>query len=612
VTPDIVVITGMSGAGRSTAAKSLEDLGWFVVDNLPPGLLPTMADLAGRSHGAVPRIAAVVDVRSRAFTTDLKSAISEIGHRGAAPHVVFLEASDDTLVRRFDSVRRPHPLQGAGRVVDGIAAEREVLRGVRGDADLVIDTSALNVHELRARMQDFFGGGTGTELRLSIISFGFKYGLPVDADLVADCRFLPNPHWIPELAPMSGQDAPVRDFVLGQPGAQEFVRAYLDVLNVTLPGYEREGKRFVTLAIGCTGGKHRSVAIAEQLAARVAEEGLNVQVVHRDLGRELRVAPKVVAPKVVALGGGHGLAASLSALRRVSGEVTAIVTVADDGGSSGRLRQEFGVLPPGDLRQALAALCGDDDWGTTWSRVVQHRFGGDRELAGHSVGNLLIVALWELLGDTVEGLDWVGRLLGTTGRVLPMASVPLDIVAEVEGADPARPHDISVVRGQAECATTPGRVRSISLLPADPPAVPQAVAAVRAADWVVFGPGSWFTSVLPHLLVPELAAALHGTQARRLVALNLAPQPGETDGFSPHKHLEVLADHAPALTVDVVLADRRAVGGAVEGSELEKAAGLLGGQLILADVASGDGTPTHDPLLLAGAYSRIFDGGSDA
>jgi uncharacterized cofD-like protein len=328
---------------------------------------------------------------------------------------------------------------------------------------------------------------------------------------------------------------------------------------------------------------------------------------------------------VVALGGGHGLAASLSALRRVSGEVTAIVTVADDGGSSGRLRQEFGVLPPGDLRQALAALCGDDDWGTTWSRVVQHRFGGDRELAGHSVGNLLIVALWELLGDTVEGLDWVGRLLGTSGRVLPMASVPLDIVAEVEGADPARPHDISVVRGQAECATTPGRVRSISLLPADPPAVPQAVEAVQQADWVVFGPGSWFTSVLPHLLVPELAAALHGTQARRLVALNLAPQPGETDGFSPHKHLEVLADHAPALTVDVVLADRRAVGDAVEGSELEKAAGLLGGQLVLADVASGDGTPTHDPQLLAAAYSLVFggfrgvvppgqhsDGGSDA
>src|SRR5580693_807728 len=237
--------------------------------------------------------------------------------------------------------------------------------------------------------------------------------------------------------------------------------------------------------------------------------------------------------RAVALGGGHGLAASLSALRRVTDELIAIVTVADDGGSSGRLRRDFGVLPPGDLRMALAALCGDDEWGTTWSKVVQHRFGGPAEgsdagsagsgLAGHAVGNLLIVALWDLLGDTVAGLDWVGRLLGTGGRVLPMAAVPLDIVAEVVGADPARPGEVTTVRGQAECATTPGQVRSITLLPPDPPAVPEAVQAVLDADWVVFGPGSWFTSVLPHLLVPQLAAALHVTAARRLVVLNLAP-----------------------------------------------------------------------------------------
>ena len=321
------------------------------------------------------------------------------------------------------------------------------------------------------------------------------------------------------------------------------------------------------------------------------------------------MAAGVTAPKVVALGGGHGLAASLSALRRVSSDLTAIVTVADDGGSSGRLRREYGVLPPGDLRMALAALCGDDDWGTTWSRVVQHRFGGDGELSGHAVGNLLIVALWELLGDTVEGLDWVGRLLGTRGRVLPMASVPLDIVAEVEGADPARPDEISRVRGQDACASTPGRVRSISLLPDDPPAVPAAVAAIMEADWVVLGPGSWFTSVLPHLQVPELASALRGTSAHRLVALNLAPQPGETGGFSPHKHLEVLAGHSPGLEFDVVLADTSAgetAGDAV--ADLEKAARALGAQLVLADVAVADGTPRHDPVLLSRAYADIFDG----
>ena len=334
---------------------------------------------------------------------------------------------------------------------------------------------------------------------------------------------------------------------------------------------------------------------------------------------DLAASVRPLNPKVAALGGGHGLSASLSALRRLTRQLTAIVTVADDGGSSGRLRREFGVLPPGDLRMALAALCGDDDWGTTWSRVVQHRFGGAGDLGGHSVGNLLIAALWDLLGDPVAGLDWVGRLLRVTGRVLPMAAVPMDIVASVSGLDPAFPDEVSIVRGQASVAVTRGRVRSISLLPADPPAVPEAVAAVLDAYWVVFGPGSWFTSVLPHLLVPSLAAALRSSQARRLVALNLVPQPGETDGLSPHRHVEVFAEHAPSLSVDVVLADRGAVSGAVSGAgrggvsgaeanlaDLEKAAGLLHASVVLSDVAAADGV-RHDPVRLAEAYREVFE-----
>lgn len=308
-------------------------------------------------------------------------------------------------------------------------------------------------------------------------------------------------------------------------------------------------------------------------------------------------------PRVVALGGGHGLYASLSALRQVTDRLTAVVTVADDGGSSGRLRAELGVLPPGDLRMALAALCGDDEWGQTWSKVVQHRFRSKGELHDHAVGNLLIVALWELLDDTVGGLEWVGRLLGAQGRVLPMATVPLDIVAEVEGADPARPYEVTQVRGQVACAMTPGRVRSISLVPPDPPVPPAALEAIAEADWVIFGPGSWFTSVLPHLKVPELSRALHDTQARRLVALNLAPQPGETDDFSPQNHLEVLQAHAPELRVDVVLADS----GVVEDADgLDKAVQSLGGQLVLAEVAAKDGFPRHDPTLLAAALNGIF------
>ncbi|HEY1699959.1 MAG TPA: RNase adapter RapZ [Trebonia sp.] len=282
VAPDIVIITGMSGAGRSTAARSLEDLGWYVVDNLPPALLPTMLDLADRA--SLTGIAAIVDVRSRAFSTDLKSAIASLAARGVSPQVVFLEASDDVLVRRFENVRRPHPMQGGGRVLAGIAAEREALREVRGDSDIVLDTSALNVHELRARMHEYFGGGSVTGPRVHIVSFGYKYGLPVDADLVADCRFLPNPHWVPELRAMSGLDAPVRDYVLGQPPAAPFLDAYLKVLGVSLTGFEKEGKRFVTLAVGCTGGKHRSVAMAERIAALLA--GRDVTVTHRDLGRE--------------------------------------------------------------------------------------------------------------------------------------------------------------------------------------------------------------------------------------------------------------------------------------------------------------------------------------
>jgi RNase adapter protein RapZ len=285
-TPEIVIITGMSGAGRSTAAKSLEDLDWFVADNLPPDLLPTMLDLARRAQSAVPRLTTVVDVRSRAFSTDLKSVIGDLDTGGSRPFVVFLEASDETLVRRFESVRRPHPLQEGGRLCDGIAAERELLAGVRGEADLVLDTSQLNVHELRARMRDAFGFDAGTGLRLNVVSFGFKYGLPVDADLVADCRFLPNPHWVPALAPLTGEDREVRDYVMGQAGAAEFLDAYVRAVRVTLEGYQREGKHFVMLAVGCTGGKHRSVVIAEQIAARLGDSWPAVRVVHRDLGRE--------------------------------------------------------------------------------------------------------------------------------------------------------------------------------------------------------------------------------------------------------------------------------------------------------------------------------------
>ncbi|MFY0406512.1 gluconeogenesis factor YvcK family protein [Solicola sp. PLA-1-18] len=316
--------------------------------------------------------------------------------------------------------------------------------------------------------------------------------------------------------------------------------------------------------------------------------------------RRLSLPTRHPATRVVALGGGHGLSATLSALRHLRTEITAVVTVADNGGSSGRLRDELGVLPPGDLRQALAALCGDDEWGSTWARVLQHRFSSEGELHGHAVGNLLMVAIWDLLGDHVDGLDLVGELLGARGRVLPMSAVPLDITAEILLPGDTAP---TRVRGQSEVASTDGTVLSVALDPHDPPGCPEAVEAVLTADWVTVGPGSWFTSVLPNLLVPELSDALHATSARRAVVLNLAEQPGETSGFSAAKHLEVLAEHAPDLRLDVVLADHRVVDDRVA---LDTAAAALGAEVTVANLAVTDGTPRHDPLRLAGAFEQIL------
>jgi uncharacterized cofD-like protein len=310
----------------------------------------------------------------------------------------------------------------------------------------------------------------------------------------------------------------------------------------------------------------------------------------------------VSGPAVVALGGGHGLAASLSALKLVCDEITAVVTVADNGGSSGRLREEFGVLPPGDLRMALTALCDDTEWGHTWRDVLQHRFRGDGQLGGHALGNLLIAALWDLHRDPVAGLDLVGRLLNAQGRVLPMAAVPLEITAQVQGAGPTAPEAVTTVRGQVAVATTRGTVLSIALEPEDPPAAPETIDAVRAADWVVLGPGSWFTSVMPHLMVPALREALHDTSARRLLTLNLEAS-GETAGFSAAHQVEVLADHAPRLRLDVVLADPGAVD---DEAALREVAARLGAQVVITQVAKRGEPGHHDTLRLAAAYRDVF------
>ena len=280
--PQLLLVTGMSGAGRSTAARALEDQGWFVVDNLPPALLRDAVTEVASKHG-VDRLAIVLDVRSGLFFAELPRAVEDMRARSGSVRVLFLQASDDVLVHRFESNRRPLPLQGDGRLLDGIAREREVLRSLRGEADMVVDTSTLNVHDLRRRMDAAFEGNLDARLRVTVISFGFKYGVPVDADLVADVRFLPNPHWVTALEPLTGQAESVANYVFSHPEAQEFLEQYSKLIDVVADGYLREGKRYVTVAVGCTGGKHRSVAMAERLGARLAQRGVQTLVMHRDM-----------------------------------------------------------------------------------------------------------------------------------------------------------------------------------------------------------------------------------------------------------------------------------------------------------------------------------------
>lgn len=282
---EVALVTGMSGAGRSTAARALEDLGWFVIDNLLPSLIPdSVAALS--AGGEIPRLAVVVDVRGGRFFDDVEAALQRLRADGVSVRVVFLEASDEALVRRFESSRRPHPLQQGERLIDGLRRERQLLSTLRGDADLVIDTTSLNVHDLRRKIDAAFGDVEPIALRATVMSFGFKYGIPVDADMVLDVRFLPNPHWVEELRQSTGLQSEVSDYVLDQPDAPAFLDLASQLVDMMAAGYLREGKRYVTIAIGCTGGKHRSVAMAENLSVRLVKHGVETLVVHRDLGRE--------------------------------------------------------------------------------------------------------------------------------------------------------------------------------------------------------------------------------------------------------------------------------------------------------------------------------------
>ena len=287
---EVLVITGMSGAGKSTVAHALEDLGWYVVDNLPPSMVSTLFEIAVLNPST---IAVVIDIRGGEFFDDLSKSLADLGDKNIAKRIIFIDASDESLVRRFEATRRPHPLQGSDRILDGIQRERERLQEIRSAADLVIDSSSLNVHQLESRINEIFSESSDTNLRVNILSFGYKYGIPVDADLVMDCRFIANPHWNPELRPLTGLDSAVSENVLANSNVQEFLTKYQSLFETMAEGFMHEGRKYLTLAVGCTGGKHRSVAISEELAKRFTNseseisKKIKAQAVHRDLGREI-------------------------------------------------------------------------------------------------------------------------------------------------------------------------------------------------------------------------------------------------------------------------------------------------------------------------------------
>lgn len=321
------------------------------------------------------------------------------------------------------------------------------------------------------------------------------------------------------------------------------------------------------------------------------------------MAQEFEASP---GPSIVALGGGHGLAATLQALRSVTDQITAIVGVADDGGSSGRLRRDFGILPPGDLRMAVAALCAQDPASRAWADVLQYRFAGDGDLGGHAVGNVLMAALWESSADPVAGLDELGALVGAVGRVLPCSVDPLEIVADIRGHDPTAPDQVTEVRGQVQVATTPGCVEKVRIEPSGARPCPEALAAIDSADVIVLGPGSWFTSLMPHLLMPEQGRRLVDAPGRRVLVLNLDPQHGETDGFTPAEHIHAITTHAPDMRFDVVIADTRHVGDAVSRTALRDACQRWGAVVHELDVA-GD-ADWHDPVKLGRAFGTVLAG----
>ena len=492
--------------------------------------------------------------------------------------MLFLDAPDDVLVRRFEGTRRRHPLAARG-VEESIADERRMLEVVRGRADVILDTGELNSNQLRQRILELFGESRGAgNMQTSVVSFGYKHGIPLDVDIVFDCRFLPNPYWVESLRPLSGLDDEVRRYVFGQPETAAFLDKVEELLVMLVPAFVREGKSYLTVAMGCTGGRHRSVALAEALVERLAAHGFASSVLPPGRGA---VSPVASGPKVVAVGGGHGTAVSLKALRRYASQITAVVSVADDGGSSGRLRQQLDVVALGDLRKCLVALA---DPSSVLARAFEHRFGDTGELSGHALGNLVLAGLVDATGDLVAGIDAAAELLGCVRPGAPghhREGDPQGRGRPGRGRGPGG--GLGRRAGSGGCRWSRGA-------PARPPRPPRPWP--RPTRWSS-APGRSTPACWPRWPSPGIAEALAAAGAQRVYVCNLFPQVPETEGYDVAAHVAALREHG--VDVDVVLWD----------SQAGLVAGACDRPLVDRRLAGANGL-VHDPARLAVVLSDLL------
>lgn len=606
---ELLIVTGTSGGGKSMALHHLEDLGYFCTDNIIPALLTSFVDLLSTQFS---RVALVVDLRGGSFFDQLSGCLHTLKEKGFHSRILFLEASDEVLVARFSETRRRHPLAREDMgLLEAIQKEKERLSDIREQADILINTSQMKASELRSTISERLMGQTQTPsgLVISVLSFGYRYGIPMDADLTFDVRFLPNPYYNRDLRAHTGLDRPVRDYVLNKTVTQEFIQKFFDFITYLIPHYRQEGKSNLTVGVGCTGGRHRSVAIARELVRVLREKNYYVIEKHRDIFKdEARYHPELKRKtprdlKIVALGGGTGLSTLLRGLKHHYEDITAIVTVSDDGGSSGRLRKDLGVLPPGDIRNCLTALADEEQLLT---ELFNYRFKGDGgDLSGHSFGNLFLTVMAELMGDFNRGIQEASSVLAVRGTVVPVSLDQVILEAVMD--------DGVVIQGESAITEYGGTIRSLHIMTEkgdDPEPFAEALSHLEHAEAIILAPGSLYTSIIPHMLFPEVVQTIMSNSCPKLYVGNIMSQAGETTHLNAMAHIQKIYQHAgQGGWLSHVLLNKAKPSARLIRAYAAKGSKMLSnqpshfksfkGQVILADLLSESDVVRHEPTKLA-------------